>query len=59
MAFFFSTLLLTPLLLFIKYVFYIPLIFKLKIKFKTKPKVKPKIIKFNFSKAGSPKYNKE
>ena len=39
--------------------FYIPLTLKLKTKFKIKPKVKPKIIKPNFSKANSPKYNKK
>jgi hypothetical protein len=59
MAFSFSTFLLTPLLLFIKYVFYVPLILKFKTKSKAKPKAKPKIIKPNFSKAGSPKYNRE
>ena len=58
-AFFFSTFLLTPLLSFIKYILYIPLILKPKIKSKAKLKAKPKIIKSNFSKAGSPKCNKE
>ena len=59
MASFFSTFLLTPLLPFIKYIPYIPLILKFKTKSKAKPKVKPKITKPNFSKAGSPEYNKE
>ena|ERR1700733_13737641 len=59
MASSFSTLLLTPLLTPIKYIPYIPLIFKPKTKSKTKPKVKPKITEPNLSKAGSPKYNRE
>ena len=59
MAFFFSTFLLTPLLSFIKYILYIYPIFKPKTKFKAKPKAKFKIIKFNPSKAGSLKYNRE
>ena len=59
MASFFSTLLLTPLLFFIKYILYISLTLKSKTKFKAKFKVKSKIIKPNFSKASSPKYNKE
>ena len=42
-----------------KYIPYIPLILKFKTKFKAKLKVKPKMTKLNFSKAGSPKYNKE
>jgi len=52
MASFFSTILFTPLLPFIKYILYIPLIFKPKIKSKAKLKAKPKIIKPNFDKAG-------
>ncbi len=59
MAFSFSTLLFTPLLPPIKYIFYIFLIFKPKIKSKPKPKAKPKITKPNLSKASSPKYNKK
>ena len=59
MASSFSTFLLTSLLTFIKYIPYIPLILKPKIKFKAKFKVKPKMIKSNFSKTSSPKYNRE
>ena len=59
MAFSFSTLSFTPLLPFIKYVFYIPPTLKPKTKSKIKPKVKPKITEPNFSETGSPKYNKE
>ena len=59
MASSFSTLLFTPLLPLMKYVFYVPLTLKLKMKFKVKPKVKPKIIEPNFGEAGSPKYNRE
>ena len=59
MASSFSTLLLTPLLTFIKYIPYISLILKSKTKSKAKLKAKPKIIEFNFSKAGFPKYNRE
>ena len=59
MASSFSTLLLTPLLPPIKYIPYIPLTLKPKIKSKAKPKAKPKIIEPNFSKASSPKYNRE
>ena len=55
----FSTFSLTPLFFFIKYISYISPTLKLKIKSKAKLKAKPKIIKFNSSKAGSPKYNKE
>ena len=65
MASSFSTLSLTPLLLFMKYVLYIPPILKPKMKSKPKPKpkpkpkVKPKMTESNFSKTGSPKYNRE
>ena len=59
MASSFSTFLLTLLLFSIKYISYIPLILKPKTKSKTKPKAKPKIIKLNFSEAGSPEYNRE
>ena len=59
MASSFSTLLLTSLLTPIKYIPYIPLTLKPKIKFKAKPKAKPKMTEPNFSKAGSPKYNRE
>ena len=59
MVSFFSILLFTPLFTPIKYVPYVFLILKLKIKFKAKPKAKSKIIKLNFSKTGSPKYNGE
>jgi len=59
MASSFGTLLFTPLLPPIKYIFYIPLIFKLKIKFKAKLKAKPKIIESNLGKASSFKYNRE
>jgi len=59
MASSFSTLLLTPLFSPIKYIPYISLILKPKIKSKAKPKAKPKITEPNFSKAGSPKYNRE
>ena len=55
----FNTLLFTPLLIFIKYIPYIPLILKPKMKSKAKPKAKPKIIKPNFGETGSPKYNRE
>ena len=59
MASSFSTLLFTPLLPSIKYILYIPLTLKFKTKSKAKPKAKPKITEPNFSKAGSPKYNRE
>jgi hypothetical protein len=59
MASFFSTLLFTPLFFLIKYILYVPLILKPKTKFKAKFKAKFKIIKPNFSEAGSPKYNRE
>ena len=59
MASFFNTLLLTPLLPFMKYVPYIPLTLKPKIKSKPKPKAKPKITKPNLSKTGSPEYDKK
>ena len=59
MASFFNTLLFTPLLLFIKYILYIPLTLKPKIKSKAKPKAKPKIIKPNFGEASFPKYDKK
>ena len=59
MASSFSTLLLTPLFPFIKYVLYVPLTLKPKMKSKAKLKAKSKIIKPNFGKTGSPKYNRE
>ena len=42
-----------------KYVSYIPLIFKPKTKSKAKLKVKPKMTELNLGEAGSPEYDRE